>query len=109
MQPLLNLALANIRHRELLQDATRRRRPLRAPASSVTVRLATRGDRAALARLAELEQTTTPAEPLLLGVVMERPVAALSLSDDRVIADPFTPTCDLIELMRVRARQLRTA
>ena len=75
----------------------------------MTVRLATSADRAAVERLAELEQTSAPAAPVLLGVVMERPVAALSLRDNRVVADPFTPTRDLVELMRLRARQMRAA
>jgi hypothetical protein len=43
---------------------------------------------------------------VLLGEVMHRTVAALSLSDGRVVADPFTPTAELIELMRLRARQI---
>ena len=43
---------------------------------------------------------------MLLGELMQRPVAALSLRDGRVIADPFTPTADVVELMRMRARQL---
>ena len=43
---------------------------------------------------------------MLLGEVMERPVAALSLRDGRVIADPFIPTAELVELMRLRARQI---
>ena len=72
----------------------------------LTVRLATTADRPALARLAGLDEAPAPSGPVLLGVVMQRPVAALSLSDGRVLADPFTPTADLIELLRLRARQL---
>jgi hypothetical protein len=37
---------------------------------------------------------------------MQRPIVALSLSDGRVIADPFLHTAELTELLRVRARQL---
>ena len=117
MHPQLSLGLARARHEELVDRATRRRlrvagRSDRSAAPAVlweglTLRLATCADRAALARLADLEQTTAPAEPVLLGVLMARPVAALSLRDGRVIADPFTPTADLIELLRLRARQLR--
>ncbi len=43
---------------------------------------------------------------MLLGVVMQRPIAALSLRDGSVIADPFSPTAELVELLRLRARQL---
>jgi hypothetical protein len=114
----LTSILARTRHDELLDAAESRRRPWRAserPPSSwdatrlwqgLTVRLATSADRVALARLADLEEAAAPAGPVLLGVVMQRPVAALSLRDGRVIADPFTPTADLIELLRLRARQL---
>lgn len=119
MHPLLNLALGNARQQELIEAASRERtgtrRPRRrrrreaAPAirwQGLTLRLATSADGSALARLADLEQTARPADPVLLGEVMQRPVAALSLSDGRVVADPFTPTAELIELMRLRARQI---
>jgi hypothetical protein len=120
MNPQLSLGLARARHQELLDQAIRhrhrrgtgrRRRREDAGASTLswaglTLRLATGADRAALARLADLEQTSAPAEPVLLGVVMARPIAALSLSDGRVIADPFAPTAELVELLRLRACQL---
>ena len=119
MYPLLNLAMGNARQQELLEAASRgrtgtrgprrRRRREAAPAirwQGLTLRLATAADGSALARLADLEQTARPTDPVLLGEVMQRPVAALSLSDGRVIADPFTPTAELIELMRLRARQI---
>ena len=118
MNPLLNLALGNARHQELLAAASRertgtrllrRRRREAAPAirwQGLTLRIATSADGSALARLADLEQTARPADPVLLGEVMQRPVAALSLRDGRVVADPFTPTAELIELMRLRARQI---
>jgi hypothetical protein len=116
MQPQLSLGIAQARHQEFLDQAARRGR-LALPRRSrrwaspilwegLTLRLATSADRPALARLAELEQTSRPAEPVLLGVVMQRPVAALSLSDGRVVADPFAPTAELVELLRLRARQL---
>jgi hypothetical protein len=121
MNPQLSLGIAQARHEDLLDQAARhrggvqgwrRRNRQAAPPvlwEGLTLRLATSADRSALARLAELEQTTAPAEPLLLGVMMQRPVAALSLRDGRVIADPFTPTAELIELLRLRARQLSCA
>jgi hypothetical protein len=118
MNPLLNLAMGTARHQQLLEAAARERSGMRRPRrrrreaapairwQGLTLRLATSADGSALARLADLEQTAQPAEPVLLGEVMQRPVAALSLSDGRVVADPFTPTAELIELMRLRARQL---
>jgi hypothetical protein len=118
MHPQMNQALGAARQQDLLEAAARERRvprPFRrgrrssAPAirwQGLTLRLATSADRSALARLAELEQAASPQEPVLLGQVMERTVAALSLRDGRVIADPFMPTAELVELMRLRARQI---
>jgi len=116
MHSQLNFALATARHQELLDRAARRHLRSRARRDAeiqtfwegLTLRLATACDRPALARLAELEQAEPPAEPVLLGVVMQRPVAALSLSDGRVVADPFVATAELVELLRLRARQLRS-
>ncbi len=80
MHSQLNLALATARHEELLDQAARRRlrsRGARRDAEiqtfweGLTLRLATACDRQALARLAELEQAEPPAEPVLLGVVIE--------------------------------------
>ena len=117
MYSQLNFEFVRLRQRELVERAARRHarsgpRPSDPPApesyfEGLTLRLATHADRPALARLAELEQAEHPAEPVLLGVVTERPIAALSLCDGRVIADPFSRTAELIELMRLRARQLR--
>jgi hypothetical protein len=116
MHPQLSLAIAEARQQEFLDRASRHRRarfgrakPAPAPATffeGLTLRLATTADRQALARLAELDPAQRPAEPVLLGVVKQRPVVALSLSDGRVIADPFFHTAELTELLRVRARQL---
>jgi hypothetical protein len=117
MSTQLNLVYAEARHQELLEQAARRgrfagrRRHHRTAATPIswqglTLRLATTADRPALSRLAELDQASRPAEPVLLGVVSQRPIAALSLSDGSVVADPFAPTAELVELLRLRARQL---
>jgi hypothetical protein len=73
----------------------------------VTIRFAHSLDEAAaLAALAQLDS----AEPLVLPVIVaERDGelrAALSLSDASVIADPFHPTAELLDLLRIRAQQL---
>ena len=73
----------------------------------VTVRLAAPDDAAALERLAQLDSATLPAAPLLIGERAEHPVAALSLSDGAIVADPFVPTADVVALLRLRANQLR--
>jgi hypothetical protein len=74
--------------------------------SPVVIRLATERDRRALERLAQLDSARPPADEVLLGEVLGRPVAALSLRDGDVIADPFLPTSHIVELLRLRASQL---
>jgi hypothetical protein len=76
--------------------------------AAVTVRIAAAGDQIALLRLADLDSAPAPCPPLLIGEVAGRPVAALSLADGAVIADPFTPTLELVELLRLRAHQIRS-
>ena len=73
----------------------------------VTVRLAVAADGPQLQLLAELDSASVPAAPLLIGERAGRLVAALSLSEDAVIADPFMPTADVVALLKLRARQLR--
>jgi len=73
----------------------------------VTVRFAAPDDTGGLARIAELDSAALPAPPLLVGERAGRPVAALSLADGSVVADPFVPTADVVALLALRARQLR--
>jgi hypothetical protein len=74
----------------------------------VTVRLAAPDDATALERLAQLDSARRlPAAPLLIGERAEHPVAALSLSDGAIVANPFVLTADVVALLRLRANQLR--
>jgi hypothetical protein len=75
----------------------------------VTLRLATEADRGALERLAGLDSRPLPAGPLLIAEVAGRIDAALSLSTDELVADPFRRTAELCELLRCRAGHLRRA
>ncbi len=108
MQPQLTLLRARERQQELSAAARGRARhtPSRPLFASIAVRLATANDREALERLAVLDSTEPPRGSTLLGELLQRPVAALSLSDRRVIADPFVATADVVALLRLRARQL---
>lgn len=73
-------------------------------APSITIRLAHTGDHLSLSRLAVLDSADTPPPaPLVLGEVDGRLVAALSLSDGGSIADPFTRTAEILELLRKAA------
>lgn len=85
------------------------RRARRAPAQeelSVTIRYAFADDALVLARLAALDSSDQPLQPILLAEVDGQLRAALSLSDGTVIADPFRRTTAIVELLRARARQL---
>jgi hypothetical protein len=108
MHPQLTRLLARERQQELYAAVRGRARdtPSRPLFASIAVRLATANDREALERLAELDSTEPPRGPTLVGELLQRPVAALSLSDGRVIADPFVATGDIVALLRLRARQL---
>jgi hypothetical protein len=75
---------------------------------SVTLRLGSPADREPLARLAELDSSTPPTQPVLLAEVDGQLRAALALADGTIVADPFHLTADLIDLLRARARQLDT-
>ena len=74
-----------------------------------TIRAATLDDAALLRRLAELDSGRPIEGPALIGQLRDRPAAAISLADGRVVADPFLPTAGLVAHLRLRARALRAA
>lgn len=71
----------------------------------IVIRWAAARDGGALARLAALDCTARPAGPLLVAEVDGEIRAALVLGGG-AIADPFHRTAELVELLRLRARQL---
>ena len=72
--------------------------------TTITIRHATPDDDTELMRLAALDSAAAaPPLPLLLADVEGELRAALSLRDGSAIADPFFPTADLLELLRVHA------
>lgn len=73
----------------------------------VAIRPATDDDTPILLRLAALDSSVVPAGELLLGIVDGHPVAAVSVTTGRAIADPFHPTADVVALLRLRAERLR--
>jgi hypothetical protein len=75
-------------------------------ANSYVLRLANEADAPALTRLAALNSRAPLSGSILIGELHGEPAAALSLTDDRVIADPFRPTAHLVATMRVRAHGL---
>ena len=74
--------------------------------SDVTLRLASPLDEGSLARLAALDSSRTPAQPVLLALVGGELLVALSLTDGTHVADPFHRTAELVELLHAQARQL---
>jgi hypothetical protein len=80
-----------------------------APVAQVTLRRASAADVRALHRLAELDSAETPSGSVLVAEVDGRLRAALPLDGARPIADPFYRGLELIELLRMRAGQLRRA
>jgi hypothetical protein len=77
--------------------------PMTSFTAHTTVRFATDDDRGELSRLAVLDSTVALAYPVLVGEAGGVLVAARSLADGRVAADPFKPTADVVELLKVRA------
>ena len=114
ISPHLTMAVMQARIDDLRRVADARRvapgltRPTRSNVTekSVTLRFGSTYDQISLARLAALDNVEAPEQPVLLAEVDGQPLAALGLSDGRVIADPFHHTADLIDLLRARARQL---
>jgi hypothetical protein len=76
-------------------------------ANSYSIRLATDADADTLRRLAQLDSQPPLDGSILIGELHGEAVAALSLTDNRTIADPFRPTAHLVATMRVRAQGLR--
>jgi hypothetical protein len=111
-----NLTLALFRQRE--EQISRRARELGPPLAAlreqarersqepVTVRLGAPDDHVDLARLAELDSAPLPSGPLLIGERAGRPVAAMSLRDGSVVANPFVAAADVVAMLRLRAGQL---
>ena len=74
--------------------------------TNLTIRSATAADSIALARLAELDSATVPAEPVFVAELGERLIAAVSARDGAAIADPFTRSADAVEIVRRRVQQV---
>jgi hypothetical protein len=76
--------------------------PLTTP--TITIRPAYADDEQSLHRLSVLDSAPgVPLAPLLLAEIDGELRAAVSLSDGSAIADPFFPTADIVELLRVHA------
>ena len=73
--------------------------------SEITIREAREEDAAAIARLAELDESSTPSGAALLAFVDGELAVARSLSHGGTVADPFVRTADVVALVDLRAHQ----
>ena len=78
------------------------------PEQMLVIRAAGPGDRAKLARLAQLDgKRGLDGDRILIAELDGVPRAALALHGSAVLADPFHPTAALIDVLKLRAAQLR--
>ena len=75
--------------------------------SEITVRLADHTDSRALLRLAALDSAQVPAGALVVAESDGELVAAVPVAGGRAIADPFRGTATLVEMLELRAAQMR--
>jgi hypothetical protein len=75
--------------------------------TTLTIRRLTEDDEADMARLAELDSSAALQAPLLGVEIEDRLLAAVSIETGKVVADPFSRTAELRDLLELRATQLR--
>jgi hypothetical protein len=71
----------------------------------ITITHSTEADAQKVWRLALLDDRRPPRGPALLAYVGGELRAAVGLLDGQAVADPFRPTADIVELLRLQARQ----
>jgi hypothetical protein len=74
--------------------------------NTYVIRMATDDDARVLRRLGEIDSQAPVAGRALIGEIDGTPVAALSLGDGRVTANPFRRTEHLVACLRMRAQAL---
>jgi hypothetical protein len=108
-------ALVAVEHIADMQRAAAARRNSHTPKPSgskpeathvLALRMAGTDEAALVRRLADLDGAPALEGPALLAVIDGEPVAAISMADSRVVADPFVPTQEAVALLRLRAKHL---
>jgi hypothetical protein len=89
------------------RSRSRGARRARATEAPVLIRSASPADAHAIDRLSILDDRILPPGERLVGEVGGRVVAALDVSSGTSIADPFVPTVGVLELLDLRAAQVR--
>jgi hypothetical protein len=75
---------------------------------TMIIRRTTPDDITALRRLAALDSKRPIESDALVAEVDGELLAAVSLTGDEAVADPFKPTADLVAMLEMRAAQLAT-
>jgi len=78
-----------------------------ASTSAVLIRPASAADAPQIARLSELDERVLPLGERLIGELSGRVVAAVDVVSGATVADPFIPTVGVVELLGLRAAQVR--
>ena len=73
----------------------------------LTIRQSSPRDSDTLTGLAQLDSSRPLHEPALVAEIGDEIWAAVSLRDQRVVADPFRPSGAIVPVLVERARQLR--
>jgi hypothetical protein len=73
----------------------------------ITIRHSTKEDGNRILELAELDGHAAPSGEALLAEVDGRLWAAVGVADGIAVADPFEPTGEVVDLLRLRAEQER--
>jgi hypothetical protein len=111
VNPFLSKELAGEHIRDLHESAARGVRARfdeeRVAAESVSVRPFAERDIDGIRRLSELDEKPVPTGGVLVAEQAGVLVAVLPLDGGEAIADPFKPTASIVELLRMRARQLQ--
>ena len=76
-------------------------------AAPLLIRPASPADEPAIARLSALDEHVLPRGERLIGELGGRIVAALDVRSGDAVADPFVPTTGVVELLGLRAAQVR--
>lgn len=106
----LSLLAARAHQTELTQHARRVHGDGReSPVTRVTLRYAASADVPRLRALAELDSAEPPNGPVLVAEVDGRLRAAVPINGGDAISDPFHRGRELLELLRLRADQLRAS
>ena len=71
--------------------------------STISIRPSRPDEQVALNDLAGLDSASPLEGDVLVATVDETPIAAISLDDGRVVADPFRRTAATVEMLKLRA------